>query len=315
MRSDLTDTVLKRLEHLDLRFVPSLVDHTSIRAAPETRVTTLANGLRVATKSTLAFKDTATVIGVWIDARSRFETEGTNATAHFLEHMIFKGNASWREVIADMVGDINTFTPREQTACYARVFNEDVSKVLEILADILQNSTFDAERIEQARDVILCEIEEVEDRTEEVLDLLHCAAFGNTPLGRTIWGSAENIESITQEHLKNYMTTHYTAPRVVISAAGAVKHEEVVELVNKLFTKLPSDPTTSSQLVAKSPASFTGSEVRIIDGDIKMAHFAVAFEGPAATDPDSIALMVMLSLLDFGTKCEHSGSVLSFVLL
>lgn len=61
----------------------------------------------------------------------------------------------------DRVGDVNTFTSREQTACYARVFNEDVSKVLEILADILQNSTFDAERIEQARDVILCEIEEV----------------------------------------------------------------------------------------------------------------------------------------------------------
>ena len=61
MRSDLTDTVHNRLESLDLRFAPSLVDHTNIRAAPETRVTTLANGLRVATKSTLAFKDTATV--------------------------------------------------------------------------------------------------------------------------------------------------------------------------------------------------------------------------------------------------------------
>ena len=55
-------------------------------------------------------------------------------------------------------------------------------------------------------------------------------------------------------------------------------------------------------------------QVRIIDGDIKMAHFAVAFEGPAATDPDSIALMVMLSLLDYGTKCEHSGSVCSIMI-
>ncbi|XP_078164183.1 insulinase (Peptidase family M16) protein [Carex rostrata] len=328
MRYDLiADSVnarLKRLEHSDPRFlryaspIPSLVDHSSILAAPETRVTTLSNGLRVATESTLA-SQTATV-GVWIDAGSRFEAEGTNGTAHFLEHMIFKGTASrsvrqLEEEIENMGGHLNAYTSREQTTYYAKVLDKDVSNVLEILADILQNSTFDAGRIERERDVILREMEEVEGQTEEVIfDHLHATAFQYTPLGRTILGSADNVKSITQENLKNYIATHYTAPRVVISAAGAVKHEDVVELVKKLFPKLSSDPTTASQLVAKSPASFTGSEVRMYDDDIKLAQFAVAFEGAAVTDPDSIALMVMQAMLGSWSKSagggKHAGSEL-----
>lgn len=154
---------------------------------------------------------------------------------------------------------------------------------------------------------------QVEGQTEEVIfDHLHATAFQYTPLGRTILGPAQNIRTITKEHLKNYISTHYTAPRMVcfhladflkyanpvaillhwscaclvssfpqfsmlliwrngyyiplimiqvISASGSVKHEDIVAQVRKLFTKLSDDPTTVSQLVAKKPASFTGSEV------------------------------------------------------
>ncbi|GFY88508.1 insulinase (Peptidase family M16) protein [Actinidia rufa] len=87
---------LKRLENPDPRFLryasphPTLADHSSILSSPQTRITTLPNGLRIATESSLAAR-TATV-GVWIDAGSRFETDDTNGgVAHFLEHMIFKG--------------------------------------------------------------------------------------------------------------------------------------------------------------------------------------------------------------------------------
>ncbi|KAJ0982012.1 hypothetical protein J5N97_010267 [Dioscorea zingiberensis] len=316
---------IKRLDDPDPRFLryasphPALSDHSSILAAPATRVTTLPNGLRVATESTLASR-TATV-GVWIDAGSRFETEETNGTAHFLEHMIFKGTADrtvrqLEEEIENMGGHLNAYTSREQTTYYAKVLDQDVPKALEILADILQNSSFDEARINRERDVILREMEEVEGQTEEVIfDHLHATAFQYTPLGRTILGPASNIKTITKEHLKNYISTHYTAPRMVISASGAVKHEDVVELVKKLFTKLSADPTTASQLVAKEPAVFTGSEVRIIDDDIPLAQFAVAFNGAAWTDPDSIALMVMQSMLGSWNKSagggKHMGSELA----
>jgi len=262
---------LKVLENPDPRFLkygsphPTLTSHTHILSSPETKITTLSNGLRVATESNLAAK-TATV-GVWIDAGSRFETEESNGTAHFLEHMIFKGTEKrsardLEEEIENMGGHLNAYTSREQTTYYAKVLDKDVNKALDILADILQNSTFDKSRITRERDVILREMEEVEGQTEEVIfDHLHATAFQYTPLGRTILGPAQNIKTITKEHLQNYIQTHYTAPRMVIAASGAVKHEEVVEEVKKLFTKLSADPTTASQLVAKEPAIFTGSEV------------------------------------------------------
>ncbi|XP_057725413.1 probable mitochondrial-processing peptidase subunit beta, mitochondrial isoform X2 [Arachis stenosperma] len=316
---------LRQLENPDPRFLkygsprPTLTDHTRILAAPETRVTTLPNGLRVATESSLAAR-TATV-GVWIDAGSRFETEESNGTAHFLEHMIFKGTEKrnareLEEEIENMGGHLNAYTSREQTTYYAKVADKDVPKALDILADILQNSRFDENRISRERDVILREMEEVEGQTEEVIfDHLHATAFQYTPLGRTILGPAQNIKTITKDHLQNYIQTHYTAPRMVIAASGAVKHEDIVEQVKKLFTKLSTDPTTASQLVAKEPAIFTGSEVRMLDDEIPLAQFAVAFEGASWKDPDSIALMVMQAMLGSWNKTagggKHMGSELA----
>ncbi|CAK8541507.1 unnamed protein product [Lathyrus sativus] len=316
---------LKRLENPDPRFLkygspkPEIRDHTQILSAPETRVTTLPNGLRVATESNLSGR-TATV-GVWIDAGSRFETEETNGTAHFLEHMIFKGterrNArELEEEIENMGGHLNAYTSREQTTYYAKVSQNDVPVALDILADILQNSKFDENRISRERDVILREMEEVEGQTEEVIfDHLHATAFQYTPLGRTILGPAQNIKTITKAHLQDYIQTHYTAPRMVIAASGAVKHEDFVEQVKKLFTKLSTNPTTASQLVEKEPAVFTGSEVRMLDDDIPLAQFAVAFEGASWKDPDSIALMVMQAMLGSWNKSagggKHMGSELA----
>ncbi|XP_077230523.1 putative mitochondrial-processing peptidase subunit beta, mitochondrial [Tasmannia lanceolata] len=316
---------LSKLQNPDSRFLqhasphPTLKDHSSILSTPQTRVTTLPSGLRVATESTLSSR-TATV-GVWIDAGSRFETDETNGTAHFLEHMIFKGTEKrtvrvLEEEIENMGGHLNAYTSREQTTYYAKVMDKDVNKALEILADILQNSCFSEDRINRERDVILREMEEVEGQAEEVIfDHLHATAFQYTPLGRTILGPAQNIKTITKAHLKNYISTHYTAPRMVISAAGAVKHDDIVEQVKKLFTKLSTEPTTASQLVAKEPAVFTGSEVRIIDDDVPLAQFAIAFSGASWTDPDSIALMVMQSMLGSWNKNagggKHMGSELA----
>lgn len=174
---------LKKLENPDPRFLkygsphPTLTSHTHILSAPETRVTTLPNGLRVATESNLAAK-TATV-GVWIDAGSRFETDETNGTAHFLEHMIFKGTErrsarDLEEEIENMGGHLNAYTSREQTTYYAKVMDKDVNNALDILADILQNSKFEENRISRERDVILREMQEV---FSAVIEYWHCYVF------------------------------------------------------------------------------------------------------------------------------------------
>ncbi|XP_062009796.1 probable mitochondrial-processing peptidase subunit beta, mitochondrial [Rosa rugosa] len=308
---------LQRLENPDLRFLkygsphPTLTDHSHILTAPETRVTVLPNGLRVATESNLAAK-TATV-GVWIDSGSRFENDENNGTAHFLEHMIFKGTEKRTALdleveVENMGGHLNAYTSREQTTYYAKVLDKDVPQALSILADILQNSRFDENRISRERDVILREMEEVEKQPDEVVfDHLHASAFQYSPLARTILGPAANIKTISKEHLQNYIKTHYTAPRMVIAASGAIKHEDLVGQVKGLFTNLSADPTTASQLVAKEPSFFTGSEVRIVDDDLPYANFAVAFSGASWTDPDSIALMVMQAMLGSWSKSVNGG--------
>jgi processing peptidase subunit beta len=234
--------------------------------------------------------------------------------------MLFKGTGTrsagqLEQEIEDMGAHLNAYTSREQTTYYAKVLGKDVPRAMNVLADILQVSKLDDKRIDSERGVILREMEEVEGHSEEVIfDHLHATAFQYTSLGRPILGSADNVKSITKKNLTDYIQNHYTASRMVITAAGAVKHEDIVQQAKELFKKLPTDPTTTSMLVAEEPAIFTGSEVRIIDDDMPLAQFAVAFNGASWTDPDSIALMVMQTMLGSWNKSagggKHMGSEL-----
>ncbi|KAM0932491.1 putative peptidase M16, zinc-binding, metalloenzyme, LuxS/M16 peptidase [Dioscorea sansibarensis] len=274
-------------------------DHAPLFRSPEVRVSTLANGIRVATQSSSSHMAS---VGVWIDSGSRFEAPGTNGTAHFLEHMIFKGTRrrtarSLEEEIENLGARLNAYTSREQTTFFADVFRHDVPVAIDVLADILQNSKFPDHAIKRERGVILREMEEVHGQMEEVIfDHLHEAAFRGHPLGNTILGPEEIIQSISRSDLQNYIQTHYTGPRMVVSAAGAVKHEEIVDIVESLFTRFSRSPTTAAQLAQENPAVFTGSEVRVDNEDMPLAHLAIAFKGSAWTDPNSIPLMVIQSL-------------------
>ncbi|KAF3431561.1 hypothetical protein FNV43_RR26292 [Rhamnella rubrinervis] len=317
--ADSVNSKIRRLEHPDPRFLrytsphprTSSLDLTSILSSPRIRITTLPNGLKVATQSSPTSEKTATV-GVWIDAGSRFETDETNGVAHFLEHMICNGTetrsgkALWEE-LENMGAHMNAYTCREQTTYYVKVMEKEVPNAMDILADMLQNSSMEEGQIDRERNVILQEKEEVESRAEEVIfDNLHATAFQYSPLGRTILGPVNNIKKITKAHIQDYVSNHYAAHRMVICGVGAVKHEDIVEQVKKLFTKLSAHPNTTSRLVANEPTIFTGSEVRIVDDDAPLAQFAVAFEGVSWKDPDSIALMVMQTML--GSWNKHSGS-------
>lgn len=154
---------------------------TATNLSPITQTTTLSNGLTVATESH-PHAQTATV-GVWIDAGSRAETDATNGTAHFLEHMAFKGTGRRSQhalelEVEDMGAHLNAYTSREQTVYYAKSFRKDVPKAVDIISDILQNSKLDASAIERERDVILREQQEVDKQLEEVVfDHLHSVAF------------------------------------------------------------------------------------------------------------------------------------------
>ncbi|KAK9476526.1 Metalloenzyme, LuxS/M16 peptidase-like protein [Lipomyces japonicus] len=284
-------------------------------AASNTKFTTLRNGFTIATEE-FPYAQTATV-GVWIDAGSRAETEANNGTAHFLEHLAFKGTNSRTQQqleveIENLGAHLNAYTSRENTVYYAKSFKSDVPKTVEILADILQNSKLDQSAIDRERDVILREAEEVEKQYEEVVfDHLHAVAFQAQPLGRTILGPKENILSITRDDLTNYIKTNYTSDRLVLVGTGAVNHDELVALAEKHFSSLP---VSSSPVPIGSPRTskpqFVGSDVRIRDDEVPFAHIAIAFEGVSWKDPDYYPALVAQAIIGNWDRSLGSGSFL-----
>jgi len=281
-------------------------------AQQPTLVSTLPNQLRVASESTGG--ETATV-GMWIDTGSRYESDANNGVAHFLEHMAFKGTAKRTQLqleteVENMGAHLNAYTSREQTVYYAKVLKKDVPQAVEILADILNNSQFDQRAVERERDVILREMEEVESMTEEVIfDMLHEAAYVGTPLSRTILGPVANIKSISAEDIKKYIATHYTAPRMVFAASGAVDHDQLTDLAEQHFGGVATE-APAGMTYEDLPSLFTGADVRDFNDDMATAHFALAFEGLKWTDPDIFSLMLCQSLL--GTyDVKKSGNEVS----
>jgi processing peptidase subunit beta len=301
--------------------------------SPIYQTSTLSNGLTVATEAH-PHAQTATV-GVWIDAGSRAETDATNGTAHFLEHMAFKGTGRRTqhalELEVENIGaHLNEYTSREQTVYYAKSFRKDVPTAVDIISDILQNSKLDSASVERERDVILREQQEVDKQLEEVVfDHLHAVAFQGTPdsslfplsstdfgagqpLGRTILGPKDNILSIKRDDLASYIKTNYTADRMVLVGTGGVEHQELVKLAEKHFSSLPVSPKPIPLgRLTHAKTSFIGSEVRIRDDDSSTANFAIAVEGVGWSSPDYFPMLVMQSIFGNWDRSLASSPLLS----
>jgi processing peptidase subunit beta len=276
---------------------------------PETRITTLSNGLRIASED--SGLPTCTV-GLWIDAGSRYENEKNNGVAHFLEHMIFKGTKLRSQQnleleVENMGGHLNAYTSREQTVYYAKSFAKDLEKSVDILSDILQNSNFGEDEIERERSVILREMQEVETNLQEVVfDHLHATAYQGTPLGRTILGPTENIQSIARKDLVEYIDNHYKAPRIVLAAAGGVNHDQLVSMAEKYFGSIGT--SYPGEIPKIEPCRFTGSEIRVRDDDMPLAHVAIAVESVGWAHPDNIPLMIANTIVGSWDRSHGAGA-------
>lgn len=287
------------VRHFSTRRQPDLKGKTTNQLnVPETRLTTINNGLRIASED---YGLPTCTVGLWIDAGSRFESETNNGTAHFLEHMAFKGTNQRSQhalelEVENLGAHLNAYTSREQTVYYAKCFSKDLPQIVELLSDILQNSRLGNDEIERERHTILREMQEIENNLQEVtFDHLHATAYQGTALGRTILGPSENIQSIKRDDLLNYIRTHYRAPRMVLAAAGGIDHEQLVHLGEQHFGKLPSD--LSVDLDKLTPCKFTGSEIRIRDDLMPLAHVAIALQSTGWADADTIPLMVASTIV------------------
>ena len=261
-------------------------------------ITTLDSGLRIVT-DTMRELETASV-GVWIDTGSRSETAPEQGLAHFLEHMLFKGTRTRSaqdiaEAIEAVGGDINGSTSVENTAYQARVLAADTGLALEIIGDILTSSVFDPEEIAREKSVILQEIGETQDTPDDlVFDHFSEAAYPGQPFGRSILGTPERVSAFSRPMVQNYLARNYTQPGIVVSAAGAVRHAEIVGHAQKHFAKLPHEKP-----VASAPAVYRGGEARL-KRKLEQTHVVVGFEAPSFHDPSTYASNVFASAIGGG---------------
>src|SRR6202040_3381445 len=256
-----------------------------------TQLSTLANGLRVATDR-VDTVDTVS-LGIWIDVGTRHEPAEINGVAHFLEHMAFKGTErrsalAIAEEIEAVGGHLNAYTSRESTAYYAKVLKEDVPLALDILSDILQYSTFDCEEIERERAVILQEIGQANDTPDDIIfDYFQERAFPGQAMGRPVLGSPEIIKKLARKSVVSYLKDHYSASRMVLSAAGNLDHDRFVALAETLLSDLPKE-----RAVTTEPARYVGGEHRQ-DRDLEQLPLVLGFPGLKLDDPDYYAAAVL----------------------
>ncbi|MCV2865596.1 M16 family metallopeptidase [Albidovulum sediminicola] len=249
-----------------------------------TNLTTLPNGLRIVTERMPGLGSAA--VGLWINAGGRHERADQNGIAHFLEHMAFKGTPTRSalkiaEEIEDVGGYINAYTSREMTAYYARVLEADVPLALDVISDIVLNPLFEEKEIEVERHVILQEIGQALDTPDDIIfDWLQEAAFPDQAMGRTILGPAERVSAFGKTDLRRFVAEHYGPDRMILAAAGAVDHDQIVKLAEATFGHLRpvGEP-------APEPARWQGAERRE-EKDLEQVHFAMGFAGPGYRHPD-----------------------------
>ena len=251
------------------------------------RMTKLPSGLRVVTAAAPHLRTAS--LGVFIAAGSRHESKAEHGLSHLLEHMAFKGTRRRNareiaEAIENAGGDLNAETGVEQTAYFARVLGEDVDLALDVLSDILTESRFDADELGREKNVIIQEIGAVEDTPDDlVFDYFTAAAWPDQPIGRPILGTREGVSGFDRDAIGAYLRRHYRSGAMVVAAAGAVEHDQVVARADELLGSLGAD-----RAEPPSPATYRGGEI-LVKKRLEQTHIVVGFEGRAiqASDHDA----------------------------
>jgi predicted Zn-dependent peptidase len=262
------------------------------------RETVLDSGLKVVTDPMETVETLS--LGVWVDAGTRHEPAEVNGVSHLLEHMAFKGTRrrSAQDIAEEMDavgGHLNAYTARDHTAYYAKVLKEDGALALDIIADILQHSTLDAEELAREQAVVVQEINQAIDQPDDIIfDHFQATAYPDQPLGRAVLGTEELVRSMSRDTVLGYMRGHYSAPRMVLSASGRVDHEALVEAAGSAFADLPPHHQAPT-----STARYVGGDFRE-ERDLEQVHVVVGFDGVAYDDPDYYSASVLSTLLGGG---------------
>ena len=258
-------------------------------------VSTGRGGLRVVSEPVPGVRSVA--IGVWIGVGSRFERAEEAGISHFLEHMLFKGTPTLSpeeiaQVFDGLGGEVNAATGKDYTVLYCRVLDELVDRAMPVLTDMLQRPTL--ADLDQEREVVLEEIAMYEDEPQDQIhDLASVAVFPDQALGRPVIGTAQVIGSVPADGVRAYHEGHYTAPNIVVAAAGNITHERVAELADGLLGDLPREPGAGVYEAARP-----GSPTLVVkEKATEQYHLCLGGPGLSRNDPRRHAQSVLDAVL------------------
>jgi predicted Zn-dependent peptidase len=262
------------------------------------QVTRLASGLSVVTDQMPHLESAS--LGVWVGAGSRDEKPDEHGISHLLEHMAFKGTRrrtarQIAETIEAVGGDLNAATSIESTGYFARVLKADVPLALDVLSDILSEPTFDGDELRREQNVIVQEIGATEDAPDDlVFDRLQETAFPQQAVGRSILGTRDTVRSFNSARLRTYLARNYRASNMLVAAAGAIEHEQIVTEAEQRLTAFAGPPAP-----APEPAHFRGGS-RVEMRDLEQVHIALALQGLPVRDDALYSLQVFTNVLGGG---------------
>ena len=259
-------------------------------------LTELGSGERVISERIPGVRSIA--LGFWIGAGSRDETDSRAGVSHFIEHLLFKGSSRYTaqeiaEIFDELGGELNAATSRETTVVYARIPDEGLERALDVMADMVFRPAF--VDVDSEREVVLEEIAMVEDTPNDLVhDIAATAVFGSHPLGRPVIGTAEVISSVSRRALASYHRRAYQPERIVLAAAGNIRHEEVVAMLRDRRNGAKPGPGLS----ARKPVRGNGKPgISFHRKDTEQYHVCLSAPGISRTDERRFAASLMDAIL------------------
>jgi predicted Zn-dependent peptidase len=261
-------------------------------------ITTLSNGIRVCSEY---WKGPFATIGITIEAGSRNETFENMGTAHFLEHIHFKGTGKRSRIrleseIENIGGNLNAYTSRETTLYQMQIFRESTDQAMDILSDMLLNSKYNISDINVEREVIIRESQEVDsDSREFVLEHVHNVAYKDHIVGQPILGTTDSIMKISQNDLKKFIYTHYIGPRIVVCSAGDISHSQLIDLAEKYLSKVKV--STEIPIVGETIDPMRGGLKSVVNESMNDTYLGLFYPAPSWKEEDYWAFLVISRLM------------------
>ena len=243
-------------------------------------------------------------VNVWVKTGSACEVEGEYGLAHVHEHMLFKGTEKRKvgeiaRVIESSGGDINAFTSFDETVYYVVIASRFLDTALDVLADTMQNSTFDPEELNKELEVVVEEISRGKDSPSRNLsEKMFSTTFTEHPYGRPVIGSEESVRSFTREGITDFYKKWYAPNNMVLVVVGDFKTAEVMPKIEELYGKFPSNELP--ECVINNEPEQEGMRTYVLDKPLQEGYFSLAYHVPNAKHEDTAVIDVLSNILGGG---------------